>query len=61
MKKQISIHLEVPCNKCQSEWGELRETNNIHPAGLYCKNCSLWLKWVGNGEEFKAIIKVRTS
>jgi hypothetical protein len=60
MQKQISIVLKSPCKKCLSRWGELRKTNQAHPAGLYCKNCGFWLKWVGNGEELKAVIIVET-
>jgi hypothetical protein len=40
--------------------GELRG-NPVHAVGLYCKNCGEWLKWVGNGEKLKAVIKVERS
>lgn len=58
MEIQLSILLRSPCKKCQNKWGELRETNQVHAAGIYCKNCGTLSKWVGNGEQLDAVITV---
>jgi hypothetical protein len=61
MQLHISICLEPPCKKCSSQWGEVKETNNLHGVGLYCKKCGEWFKWIRNGETLNAEIKVEKS
>ena len=58
MEIQLSVLLRSPCKKCQHKWGEFRETNQVHAAGLYCKNCGTLSKWVGNGEQLDAVITI---